>query len=178
MSQRIYMRAISHYVRRCCVVSVSAQNVSSTVASKVVNVSSKDKAKNPSPSSVIVGGGTSVEVSEEKIQSAESEPVGAPDPAGSIEALLIAAGSEFDQQSRLQELLQDFAWTDERLGEDWPSVGSLDSRSIPLLQVGGILFLPTDFVSSIIRLNRLSFSRNLNPEEKRIVLFGSDQITP
>ena len=44
------------------------------------------------------------------------------------------------------------------------------------VEAGGMMFLSSDFVSSLICLNRTQFNRNLKDEGYRYVLYGSDQI--
>jgi hypothetical protein len=60
--------------------------------------------------------------------------------------------------------------------ENWPS--PVDVQSLSLLEVDGKLFASTDFVSSLVQLNRIVFNRNISEEDRRKVLFGSDQIIP
>ncbi len=80
-----------------------------------------------------------------------------------------------DQSSREDELINDFELSKSMLG-NWPCI--LDVQSVALANVDGTLFASTDFVSSLIQLNRLIDNRNLNEEDRRKVLFGSDMIIP
>ena len=49
-------------------------------------------------------------------------------------------------------------------------------ESIPMVDICGNVFTSTDFVTSIIVLNRVTFNRNLNADERRKVLYGSDAV--
>jgi hypothetical protein len=92
--------------------------------------------------------------------------------------LLSSQEDGMDQTAREEELLLDFDAATRLLGADWPS-GSR-AQFIPILQAGpgGAIYAPPDFVTASIDMNRLVFSRHLTPEERRAVLFSSDQIIP
>jgi len=94
---------------------------------------------------------------------------------GELEALLQAQEDGIDQSQRDEEFLSDFALSHSMI-ENWPS--PVDAQSLSLLEVDGKLFASTDFVSSLVQLNRIIFNRNLSEEDRRRVLFGSDQIIP
>lgn len=57
---------------------------------------------------------------------------------------------------------------------NWPA----GIKPIALVDVRGTIFAVTDFVTALIGLNRLVFNRKLGAEDRRRVLFGSDQILP
>ena len=61
--------------------------------------------------------------------------------------------------------------------ESWPT--GLASDTVPLAVLGtGSVYCSPDFVTASIEMNRALFNRHLAQEEKRKVLFGSDQIIP
>ena len=63
------------------------------------------------------------------------------------------------------------------MAECWP-IG-FDAEMVPLaIFGGGSVYCSPDFVTASIEMNRAMFNRHLNQEEKRKVLFGSDQIIP
>lgn len=76
-----------------------------------------------------------------------------------------------DHVLREKELLQDFELA---LKNRKTTVGA------PLAAggVGGPVYCSPDFVTASIEMNRALFNRHLTGEEKRKVLFGSDQIVP
>ena len=52
-------------------------------------------------------------------------------------------------------------------------------KVIPIIELpGGSLYVLSDFVTALVTLNRIIFNRSLTDEERRKVLFGSDQILP
>ena len=80
-------------------------------------------------------------------------------------------GSAQDQPLRERELLEDFdvACRDYR-----------DLSGVPLMCAGrgGPVYCSSDFVTASVEMNRSLFNGQLAGEEKRRVLFGSDQIVP
>ena len=94
---------------------------------------------------------------------------------GELQALLQAQEDGTNQNKRDEEFLSDFTLSHSII-ENWPS--PVDAQSLSLLEVDGKLFASTDFVSSLVQLNRIIFNRNLSEEDRRRVLFGSDQIIP
>jgi hypothetical protein len=45
-------------------------------------------------------------------------------------------------------------------------------------QPSGTVFSSQDFVTALIKLNRVMYTQDTSPEEKRKILFGVDQISP
>ena len=80
-------------------------------------------------------------------------------------------GSAQDQPLRERELLEDFdvAYREHR-----------DISGVPLMCAGraGPVYCSSDFVTASVEMNRSLFNGQLAGEEKRRVLFGSDQIVP
>jgi hypothetical protein len=88
-----------------------------------------------------------------------------------LSALVASQEAGPDQALRERELLQDFELA---LKNRKSTVGA------PLAAggVGGPVYCSPDFVTASIEMNRALFNRHLTGEEKRKVLFGSDQIVP
>lgn len=85
-------------------------------------------------------------------------------------------GKEF---LREQELLRDFEISESLYGISWPTGYAADTVPLALSgSLGGSLYASPDFVTASIEMNRAIFNRHLTGEEKRKVLFGSDQIIP
>ena len=63
------------------------------------------------------------------------------------------------------------------MAESWPIGFETEKAPLVILE-GGSVYCSPDFVTASIEMNRAMFSRHLNQEEKRKVLFGSDQIIP
>ena len=80
-------------------------------------------------------------------------------------------GSATDQTLREKELLEDFdvAYKEYR-----------DNSGVPLMCAGrgGPVYCSSDFVTASVEMNRSLFNGQLAGEEKRRILFGSDQIVP
>merc|ERR1711871_1916954 len=75
--------------------------------------------------------------------------------------------------SLINEILKDYAKSDNIIGQKvarW--------RSLPLATCRGKVFTSADFSTALVELNRRVFNRNLDEEERRKVLFQSDQIIP
>jgi hypothetical protein len=88
-----------------------------------------------------------------------------------LSALVASQEAGPDHALRERELLQDFELA---LKNRKSTVGA------PLAAggVGGPVYCSPDFVTASIEMNRALFNRHLTGEEKRKVLFGSDQIVP
>jgi hypothetical protein len=97
-----------------------------------------------------------------------------------LAALLAAQEDGVDQSLREAELLKDAEIVAADLrNRGWPA-GISPSKCVDLLcvSVRFDVFSSTDFVAGLIGLNRLIFNKSLQPEGRRKVLFGSDQILP
>lgn len=82
-----------------------------------------------------------------------------------------------DQSSREQELWEDLRIVRKELQDSrWPSEEAM--KSISIADIRGTVYVSSDFVTALIGLNRLVFNRKLSAEDRRRVLFGSDQILP
>jgi len=82
-------------------------------------------------------------------------------------------------RSRARELLVDFSVALPKI----LSASNTDSSntagdSIALVALGSSIYSNADFVSSVMKMNRLSLDRHLSAEDRRRVLFVSDQILP
>jgi hypothetical protein len=173
-AQKIYARAIVHYVQKVLTI---VKNIPSPPKSpkRPSSAPSKrpDAKDEASKVSTSMDGATAVlALGLGKVQSnSKSEFNG----DGELEALLQAQEDGIDQSQRDDEFLSDFTLSHSMI-ENWPS--PVDVQSISLLEVDGKLFASTDFVSSLVQLNRIIFNRSISEEDRRKVLFGSDQIIP
>lgn len=80
------------------------------------------------------------------------------------------------QAEKERLLLEDYNQVDAILSAThWPLHAS---KCLPLVEVNGLVYSAQDFVTSIIELNRAGYTTHLSGEERRRVLFGSDQILP
>lgn len=50
--------------------------------------------------------------------------------------------------------------------------------SLSIVNVDGLVYVNSDFTTGIIHLNRTIFNKSMSMEDRRRVLFGSDQIIP
>ena len=76
------------------------------------------------------------------------------------------------QRQRELELLEDFKVA-------LPgNASSISSYNPSLIDIDGTVFINSDFTTGIIQLNRTIFNKNMSMEDRRKVLFGSDQIIP
>ena len=84
------------------------------------------------------------------------------------------------QKARERELLEDFEIVESSFLGIWPVGQARNAISLGLVDGagGGPLYTASDFVTASIEMNRAIFNRHLEGEEKRKVLFGSDQIIP
>ena len=103
-----------------------------------------------------------------------------------------ALGSAEDQRTRMTEFFEDCRDARQPLAspdnpnpdlEPISASGDLqskdcafDRRSVHTVEAGGMMFLSSDFVSSLVCLNRTQFNRTLKDEGRRYVLYGSDSI--
>jgi hypothetical protein len=53
-----------------------------------------------------------------------------------------------------------------------------DSPKLPFISVSGRTYASEDFVSGLVSINRSFFVKYLGDEDRRKILFGSDQIIP
>jgi hypothetical protein len=103
-----------------------------------------------------------------------------------------ALGSAEDQRTRMTEFFEDCRDARQPLASpDNPNPDlepisasadlqskdcAFDRRSVHTVEAGGMMFLSSDFVSSLVCLNRTQFNRTLKDEGRRYVLYGSDSI--
>lgn len=177
-AQKIYARAIVHYVQKVL-----------TVVTNIPTSPSKSPSKRPSsaPSkrqeikddtskvSTSMDGATAVAALGLVNSNNNSEIKFNSDGDGELQALLQAQEDGTNQNKRDEEFLSDFTLSHSII-ENWPS--PVDVQSLSLLNIDGKIYASTDFVSSLVQLNRIVFNRNLSEEDRRRVLFGSDQIIP
>jgi hypothetical protein len=78
------------------------------------------------------------------------------------------------QEQRERELIEDL---DMALPSRSSSGGEFDSN-LSLINVDGAVLINSDFTTGIIQLNRTIFNKEMNMEDRRKVLLGSDQIIP
>ena len=124
----------------------------------------------PAPSSAPASASASLSASMSEAASVSASLCG---DAGDADLSALVASQEAgpDHALREKELLQDFELA---LKNRKSTVGA------PLAAggVGGPIYCSPDFVTASIEMNRALFNRHLTGEEKRKVLFGSDQIVP
>mmetsp|Transcript_10471 Transcript_10471/g.15963 ORF Transcript_10471/g.15963 Transcript_10471/m.15963 type:complete len:1224 (+) Transcript_10471:145-3816(+) len=97
-------------------------------------------------------------------------------PSGQKQALVT------DNSFEVGKWLQDF----EEASTSCPEwiLGKLSACSVALVEISdngdnsGTIFSSQDFVTALIKLNRVMYARNNSAEERRRMLFGVDQITP
>ena len=77
-----------------------------------------------------------------------------------------------DPQGEHASLLEDFESAYNEMGI------SLEENKLPLLESNGNHFALPDFATALVEHNKSIFSRYLDEEQRRAVLFGSDQIIP
>lgn len=99
------------------------------------------------------------------------------DDDGDLKALLAAQEDGKDQSARETELADDFSKALAQV-EASHGLSAEETGALPIVDVQGSIFASTDFVTALIGLNRLVFNRKLSAEDRRRVLFGSDQILP
>ena len=186
-AQPVYVRAVSHYVRRCVERygtgagtggknKLLASSGSSSSYSAVSTVSAAADAKTPDTSSSTKAANAAAAPSSSSSSSSSSALIA----EGDIELMNLLAAQEdgVDQTAREDELLADFRIAESIQGINWPTGAA--ANSVPIIQGGrdGIVFAAPDFVTASIDMNRLVFNRHLSNEDRRKVLLSSDQIIP
>lgn len=68
--------------------------------------------------------------------------------------------------------LKDFDESRRKLGSDWSDHHTRAS----VIDIDGRIFISSDFISSIIELNRMLYNKHISDEDRRKLLFTFDQI--
>jgi hypothetical protein len=77
----------------------------------------------------------------------------------------------FDIESWLSDFSDSVASQDLRKDEDL-------APPFVVEQLSGAIFSSQDFITALIKLNRVMYTQDNSPEENRKILFGVDQISP
>ena len=198
--QHVYTRAALHYIESCCR-RLLGPSTGHTNASEGVAGSSRGSPNNAAVNvrqvvKAAVDRGTPIDF---KDLLSECSLVGSPELDAKAQVLLSRAlGSADDQRNRIMEFVEDCAHAKQPLAGPDPlspdadadaeeascgaqnlSAGAgsaFERRSLRSVEAGGTLFLSSDFLSSLICLNRTQFNRNLKDEGRRYLLYGSDSI--
>ncbi len=196
LGSRIYVRAICHYIRDCYAKLLKHPGASNRDVMVNPNVRPVPAVSQQPPGTPGARESPVVVAEDSMYRQANTPPDSTTPktPAFSFQAALQTShGTSGEQIRRIEEFLHDFNVAGTLLGSQWtvlkqdpndnvhkpPTTTHQISRfisSIPMVEVGGNVFTSTDFVTAIIVLNRLTFNRNLNTDERRKVLYGSDVI--
>ena len=176
-SQNIYARAALHYIERSCrksvYVSPAGTGSSGSGAEKVQKVVN-----------AVNSSDTSLDFSNLLI---ESNLMASPSKLDqkAQKHLSNALGSAEGHRSRIKELVEDCCLaklTDPdaslllKQNPASDSESSFDQGGLRHVLLRGTAFQSSDFISSLMSLNRTQFNRNLKEEGRRYVLYGSDSI--
>ena len=171
-AQPLYVKAVCHYVRECLLSCVEwkAESVKTATLKPTKHTPSMyTKLKRPSsaPTQGARGGGQ--------------------DSGGTGPTQSTGVVSSDNPQLDLQEIWAQESKNDVDVLEDFEVIDQLlqdsplardDNGCLPLVAVNDVMFSAQDFVTSLIELNRMSYTKHLSAEDRRRVLFGSDQILP
>jgi hypothetical protein len=165
-SQAIYVRAVAFYIKRCCEKSMA--ELSQSGSSKGLRQSAIGPSLHPAP--------LGLPPDDHSLRGAQLL-------RETLDGQVDAAGSAATRILRLKEFLEDFslaaASSPSALYTDAPNaMVTLSSCHSPAAMSGGAVYCSSDFVTAVVRLNRLSFDRGLGSEERRRVLFAGDAILP
>ena len=151
----LYVRACCHYLHQCYESLLSEPPVTVTVAG----------AKNRTR--IIAGKARPLDVS----------------------SSIYGSGSPEQEDIRAREFLQDFQTSCHSLNSQWDSssgkcldcgvgiVKEINVPSLPIVDLGeGRVFISTDFVTALVGLNRLVCNCTLKAEQRRKILYESDQV--
>ena len=197
-TQKIYTRAIFHYIRRC----LRRRNRPSSTKSSSEQVNSPPRSSSaPTHRKRPVHSKPQQECASKGVSKSLNLPAGslAERASGALNTSVIVTSTahespvrgehsdalnstaeqqlvDFDQIDREEELLEDIAVVEAELVRAG-SPGFNEVCLIPFVDVGGgSLFSSADFVTGMVGMNRNMCTTNLPAEVRRKLLFGSDQI--
>lgn len=181
-TQKIYARALFHFVRRCLL----QPSGDAAQGSPSRSFSSLTVRKNTPLVNAVDKGAHGLSSSLNGLPSPSRGPLS----GGELNSSLLAAGGDQADTSvatqgggkddfltrRAREVLEDIAAVEGSLvARGWP--GFSEAHLVPFVEVdGGALFSSADFVTCMIEMNRNMFDPALALEAKRKHLFGSDQV--
>jgi hypothetical protein len=162
-SDKIYFRALSHYVYDCLVCMKNNPSDFEISASKKASESrfntnyemDLDGAIDELLGNTVLGEESDIKVFLDNIH-----------------------GSEEIQLKRMVELIEDFDMMAAQRMPEKPDAtyDQILNKNLSMAAVNGHLFTNYDFVSCLMNVNRLSCDRDLKAERKRKVIYGTDQI--
>jgi hypothetical protein len=199
-TQKIYVRALLHFVRRCllqCGTLSEADRSAGALEGSPSRSYSSLAPRRRSPTDAATQQGSSGAADAGAVVSKSLDGLhavlGSPargDSNSTFKSSQLNTSTFSDDEARSQgrtpagnllatravEVLQDIAAVEERLvAQGWP--GFSEVHLLPLVEVdGGSLFTSADFVTGMIEMNRDLCNPSLPDEAKRKHLFGSDQI--
>lgn len=155
-AQKIYCRAILHYVIRCLTAEYEYEETSLCL--------------NRSNSSEQTA--TSIDANSHSQSPSSSSPT-------TLAVTVAVAGEKGSKLKQMKDVLMDYSISMSQIGgsslsEEESSAGS---GMIPLVEVDeGNVFAITDFITGVVEMNRALFNRHVSEDMRRRNLFGSDQI--
>jgi hypothetical protein len=173
MCHRLYARAILHYIYKCFSKPLANRTTASSDPSTSASTHRSEMfiiETNKVARSMKITSGSSDP--QESSRRTESSAISDQEYLSEMDNLLHSGEGLRTRLLRETEFLQDFFKS--RASRSRKEI----MKSLSVVDLDGNIVISTDFVTAVIELNRIMFNKHISAEDRRKVLFVSDQIIP